>query len=144
MVQGRQTGRSNGKQGDQHDGVIQINGYFYFIFNLQWTKNKKEVQPCRFHVSTKEKKKRKKRSKTTSQRWLRSQIIGLRKGKRKIYINVNPFLEEFSCTSMHLCAQCVWYVPLSFDRATWSQTRPPSLLPSDRQTSETGCPKACV
>lgn len=33
------------------------------------------------------------------------------KGRKVIIIIVNPFIQGPTCTFIHLCTQCVWYVP---------------------------------
>lgn len=47
-------------QSGQHDGIIQIHGYFYssLTFSELKTKTGKKIKPSWFHVSTKKKKRK--------------------------------------------------------------------------------------
>ena len=49
-------------QSEQHDGMTQINGYFYSSLtfsDLKTRKKKKEIISCQFHVSKKKEKEKK-------------------------------------------------------------------------------------
>lgn len=89
-------------------------GLFLFIFNFQWTKNKKQQKERKKksnHVGFiyLQKKRRKKKKQNFSHPWLRSQIIGFRKGRGKsVIISLwIHFFKGFTRTYIHLCSQCV-------------------------------------
>lgn len=101
-------------QSDQHDGIIQIKGYFYSssTFSELKTKNKKKKEkrnPTMLVSYIYKKKRRKKKKQNFSHPWLRSQIIGFRKGRGKsVIISLwIHFFKGFTRTYIHLCSQCV-------------------------------------
>lgn len=121
------TWQSNGKQtqSDQHDGISQINCYFYLSFSELKTRKKKTS------VSSSTKRKKEKINYFTTMTVLSNHcFVFLKRTEKKMNVMV---ILIHSRTQQHIyihqCTQCVlWYVPLLFDRATWS--RPSHPLPT--------------
>lgn len=91
-------------QSDQRDGIIQINAYFLFVVNFQWTKNKKRTKNNNMVLSTQKKKEAKLFH--IHDRVLKSLIF--QRAEKKVIISLwILFIEGFTCTYIHLCTQCV-------------------------------------
>lgn len=128
-------------QSDPYDGILQINGCFYSSSTFSELKTRKRKKTCRFHVSTRTKKKKKQNYFTSMTVILNHWFLKWK--RKKSYLTVNPFN---SWIHLHIyppvhpvCGMCRYHLNVQFHPQ-------PHPNPSHRhtRTSETGCTKACV